>query len=70
MPFATSLRLGLVIARESGKGVPDRREGGALRHLGATCRARRSARFGLPQGWDACRPLHHELADVAVNFGP
>jgi hypothetical protein len=24
MPFATSLRLGLVIARESGKGVPDR----------------------------------------------
>jgi hypothetical protein len=42
MPFATSLRLGLVIARESGKGVPDRREGGALRHLGAACTRRQS----------------------------
>jgi hypothetical protein len=40
-----------------------------VRHHGATRRARRSARLGLPEGWDGCGLLRHELAGVAVNCG-
>jgi hypothetical protein len=29
-----------------------------------------NARFGLPLGQEGCGLLHHELADVAVNFRP